>query len=109
MKAIGSILLLGGLLVAVLTGLFWPANPWIPWVAAVCGLGVGVFNIGGREPGVPTVIGLIGLVLALYVIEQQWYNPEWLTHVVFYLRVFVSHALLGVGTLVFLRVAVPKG
>jgi hypothetical protein len=47
----------------------------------------------------------IALTVALISIQAQPYNPDWLTNVVLYEKVFITHALLVVGLLAFIRTA----
>ena len=45
------------------------------------------------------------LTVALISIQAQPYNPDWLTSVVLYEKVFITHALLVIGLLAFIRTA----
>ena len=46
-----------------------------------------------------------GLAVAIYIIQQQPYNPLWLTAILLYLNVFVTHVLLVVAFLAFFKTA----
>ncbi len=99
---IGLLAFIAGVVLAVIaavvdTTTFW----WLPWL--VGGVGI-VFGYLVRD-GSGALLALLGLTGALFVIQQQPYNPHWLTEIVFYARVFVSHALLLVGLLAVLKIA----
>lgn len=102
MKSIGKWFFLAGLALAVVAAFvdLW----WLPWLVGGLGLVVGYLNVAEAEVKQFLLAGL-GLTLALFVIEHQRFNPEWLTEIVFFERVFVSHALLLVGLLAVFKVA----
>ena len=69
----------------------------IPWVAGGLGIVMGVLIVaqGGPDSRIPGfLLAAVGFMLALYLIENQYYNPEWLSRVALFGRVYVSHALL---------------
>lgn len=95
----GLLVFVAGVVLAVVAAYvdFW----WLPWL--VGGVGI-VFGYLVRE-GDGVLIALLGLTVALYVIQQQPYNPHWLSEIVFYERVFASHALLLAGLLAVINIA----
>ncbi len=69
----------------------------IPWGAGGLGILVGVNVVrgeGARTGLKGFLLAAIGLAVAFYLIERQYYNPDWLTRTVLFCRVFVSHSLL---------------
>jgi hypothetical protein len=103
MEKLGRLAFFGGLALAVIVGLFIQGN-FAPWLVAGCGLAVGLVNV--KAPEVPTFLQAgIALTVALISIQAQPYNPHWLTEIVLYEKVFVTHALLAVGLFVFFRTA----
>ena len=103
MTKAGKIAFVAGLLLAVIVGLFIGGNI-APWGVGGLGVVVGLLNIKATE--VRTfLLGGTGLTVALISIQAQPYNPAWLTAVVLYEKVFITHALLVVGLLTFFKVA----
>ncbi len=102
MKSIGKWAFLAGLALAVLAA--FVELSWLPWLVGGLGLVVGYLNVAESEVKQFLPAGL-ALTVALFVIEQQRFNPEWLTNIVFFERVFVSHALLLVGLMAVFKVA----
>ena len=93
------ILFLVGVVVALLVACFARGGVF-PWVLGAFGIVVGILVWWERTPGV--LVAAIALVVALSAILQQPLNPEWLTHVVFFLRLFVAHVALASGLLAIL-------
>jgi hypothetical protein len=70
----------------------------IPWGAGGLGIVVGIlFALGDKtRTGLKGfLVAAIGLALTLYLIENQYYNPEWLSRLALFGRVFVSHSLIA--------------
>ncbi len=102
---LGKLAFLGGLFVAILVGLVFTDSEILPWVVGGLGVAVGILNVTEEEVK-GFLLAAIGLTLALWVIGTgQPFNPPWLTNVVLYVRVFVSHALLAVALLAFFKTA----
>lgn len=102
MSSIGKWAFLLGLLLALVAAHvdIW----WLPWLVGGLGVLVGLLNVAAEE--VSTFLwGATGLALALWIIQHQHYNPEWLTHIVFFINVFVTHVLLVVGLLTLFKTA----
>jgi hypothetical protein len=94
---------LAGLALAAIVGLFLRDNV-TPWAVAGLGLVVGFLNVKGTE--VRTfLIASTALIVALMSIQAQPYNPIWLTAVVLYEKVFITHAVLVVSLMAFFRTA----
>src|ERR1700731_1552950 len=72
----------------------------LPWLVGGTGILVGLLNITTIETKA-AFFGLIGLVVALTAILAQPFNPAWLSHVVFFVRVFAAHILLVVSIFYF--------
>lgn len=104
MNTLGKWALIGGLALAVIIGLFFSGSDLLPWLVAGAGLVVGLLNVKPGEVKIFLIAGT-ALTVALIPIYEQPYNPEWLTSVVLYVRVFITHALLVVALLAFLRTA----
>ena len=96
MGNIGKWAFFGGLVMAVVAS--FVTSSILPWIVGGLGVLVGLLNVSASETR-SFLVAAIGLTLALYVIEQQGFNPAQLTETVFFVRVFVSHALLIVGFL----------
>jgi hypothetical protein len=77
---------------------------WLPWLVGGLGVIAGFLNVTSTETKI-FLIAATGLTVALMAIQAQHYNPAWLTDVVFYVKVFVSHALLIVAFLSVLKTA----
>jgi hypothetical protein len=100
---VGKWAFLAGLVLAAIVGLFIQGN-LAPWAVAGLGLVVGFLNVQGRE--VRTfLIASTALIVALMSIQVQPYNPQWLTDVVLYEKVFITHAVLVVAVMAFFRTA----
>ncbi len=69
---------------------------WLPWAVAGLGVVVGLLNVTESETRT-FLLAAAGLTIALISIQAQRYNPDWLTDIVFFAKVFVSHALLIVA------------
>jgi len=104
MKNIGKFAFFGGLVVAAIIGLFFAGNNLLPWAAAGLGVAVGMLNVKATEVRSFLVSGT-ALTVALIAIQTQPYNPDWLTSVVLYEKVFITHALLVVGLLTLFHIA----
>lgn len=102
MSSIGKWAFFGGLVLAVVAS-FVDSNI-LPWVVGGLGILVGLLNVTASETK-SFLLAAIGLTLALFVIEHQGYNPAQLTETVFYVRVFVSHALLLVAFVQVFKIA----
>ena len=102
MSNIGKWAFFGGLVLAVVAS--FVSSAILPWIVGGLGVVVGLLNVTAREVR-PFLLAAIGLTLALFVIERQSFNPPQLTETVFFVRVFVSHALLAVGFLQVLKTA----
>jgi len=95
---------LAGLVLAAIVGLFFSGNLLIPWAVAALGLVVGFLNVRGTEIRA-FLIASTALIVALMSIQAQPYNPLWLTAVVLYEKVFITHAVLVVSLMAFFRSA----
>lgn len=104
MKDLGKLAFYAGLVVAALIGLFAQGNDLLPWIAAGLGLVVGFLNVKSTEVRTFLIAGT-ALTVALMSIQAQPYNPIWLTAVVLYEKVFVTHALLVVALMGFFHTA----
>jgi hypothetical protein len=102
MSNLGKWLFIAGLVAAVIVA-FIQGNI-APWIVAGLGLLVGFLNIKATEVR-SFLVSATALAVALYVISQQPYNPLWLTAIVLYLNVFVTHVLLVVSLFAFFRTA----
>jgi hypothetical protein len=110
-----KVLLVGGLFLAVLSALYvsalapLPAHASVPgfvanllpWLVGGAGILTGLLNTSRKTK--TTLFTLIGLVVALTAILTQPFNPAWLSHMVFFVRVFFAHALLSAAVLYFLN------
>jgi hypothetical protein len=108
-------LLVGGLLLAILSALYVsglapvPAHASVPgfvanllpWLVGGAGILAGLLNASRKAK--TALFTLIGLVVALTAILTQPFNPAWLSHMVFFIRVFFAHALLSAAVLYFLN------
>ncbi|HXB55408.1 MAG TPA: hypothetical protein VN461_11530 [Vicinamibacteria bacterium] len=103
MKTLAKWAFLGGLVLAVIVALLIQGNI-VPWFVAGLGLVVGFLKVGLSDVQSFLVAGT-GLTVALIAIQAQPYNPGWLTAIVLYEKVFVTHALLVVSLLAFFRTA----
>ena len=100
MNTLGKWALLAGLVLAVIVGVFFCDNKLILWLVAALGVLVGLLNIQLAEVRNFLIVG-IALTVVLISIQAQLYNPAWLTCVVLYVKVFITHALLLVGFFAF--------
>lgn len=91
-----------GLVVALICAFF--TSSVLPWVVGGLGILVGLLNVTEGEQKRLLLCG-IGLVVALTAILAQTFNPDWLNHVVFFVRVFVAHVLLVVSLIWFFKTA----
>ena len=103
MTNVGKWAFIAGLVLAVIVGLFIQGNI-APWLVAGLGLIVGFLNVQASEARTFLLAGT-ALTVALISIQVQPYNPIWLTNVVLYVKVFITHALLVVGVMTFIKVA----
>jgi hypothetical protein len=103
MTNVGKWAFIAGLVLAVIVGLFIQGNI-APWLVACLGLIVGFLNVQASEARTFLLAG-IALTVALISIQVQPYNPIWLTNVVLYVKVFITHALLVVGVMAFIKIA----
>ena len=99
------ILFLIGVLVAVLVS-FFARGGVFPWIVGAFGLVVGVLAWKERTAGI--LVATIALIVALTAIHQQPLNPEWLTHLVFFVRLFVAHVALAAAALAILAPRAPE-
>jgi hypothetical protein len=91
-----------GLVVAVVSA--FVESSILPWVTGGLGIVVGLLNVTEAEQKRVLLCG-IGLVVALTAILAQDFNPDWLSQVVFFVRVFVAHVLLVVALIWFFKTA----
>ena len=98
----GAILAVGFLLAAIVA-LFIQGNVF-PWAVAVLGLALGALTAITEDAKTFLLAGA-GLTVALISIQVQPYNPAWLTSIVLYEKVFITHALLVVSLAYFIRFA----
>ncbi|HEV8239807.1 MAG TPA: hypothetical protein VGS57_10605 [Thermoanaerobaculia bacterium] len=100
------ILFLVGVVAAVLVACF-ARGGMFPWVLGALGIVTGILVWWERTAGV--LIAAIALIVALSAILQQPLNPEWLSHLVFFVRLFVAHVALAAAALAILlpRPAAP--
>lgn len=103
MSTVGKWAFLAGLVLALIVGLVIKGD-LIPWAVAALGVIVGLLNIKASEVK-SFLLAATGLTVALISIQAQYYNPQWVTDVVFFEKVFITHALLVVGFLAFFRTA----
>ena len=103
MNELGKWAFATGLALALVVGLLIQGNI-APWFVAGLGLLVGFLNVEPTEVRTFLVAGT-ALTVALISIQAQPYNPDWLTNVVLYEKVFITHALLVIGLLAFIRTA----
>lgn len=98
----GKVAFVAGLVLAIVAA--YVDSSVLPWLVAGLGVAVGLFNVSaGEAPGF--LVSGIALTVALIAIQDQHYNPAWLTNVVFYVKVFVTHVLLPVSFVAVVRVA----
>jgi hypothetical protein len=90
-----KVLFLVGIVIAAIAA-FVPSNI-LPWVVGGTGLLTGF--LAWKEGTRGIVILAIVLVVSLSAIREQYFNPHWLTDVVFFIRVFVAHVGLASGLL----------
>lgn len=97
MEKIGSWLFIAGVIIAVIAGMFAPANSMWMGVIAVIGLIVGVLNITDREIN-KFLIAAIGLMLAadsLGKIGALLGEPgDWITEMFVMFSVFLGGAVI---------------
>ena len=104
MHRIGELLFFVGLVAAVVIALFFPNNNLLPWIVGGSGILVGFFNIRAAEVRQFLLAGA-ALTVALMSIQAQRYNPVWLTDIVFFVKVFVTHVILVVALIAFFKTA----
>ena len=85
-----------GIVIAAVVG-FTGAGGIFPWIVGGTGLVTGLVAWKHRTAGI--LITCIALVVALSAIREQPFNPDFLTRVVFFIRVFVAHVALAAGAL----------
>ena len=66
---------------------------------------LGFFTASDEETAPRAFWGSLGLVVATSAILLQTFNPDWLSHIVFYVRVFFAHVLLVLALARFLQLA----
>src|ERR1044071_1246410 len=93
------ILFLVGLVAAVFVA-FLARGGVFPWILGALGIVTGILVWWERTAGV--LVATIALIVALSAILQQPLNPEWLQHLVFFVRLFVAHVALSAGLLAIL-------
>lgn len=110
-----KVLFVGGLLLAIIAAMFvsalapvvtWATVPGfvgnvLPWLIGGAGILAGLLNTSRKTK--TALFTLIGLVVALTAILTQPFNPVWLSHTLFFVRVFFAHALLAAAVLYFLN------
>ncbi len=92
--AVKILFLIGAALAAIAA--FVPSNI-LPWVVGGTGILTGVIAWWQGTRGI--VVLMIVLVVSLSAIRDQFFNPKWLTDVVFFIRVYCAHAGLAAGIL----------
>lgn len=102
MNTLGKWAFFAGLALAVVVAFI--RGDIAPWFVAGLGLLVGFLNVQPAEVRSFLMAGT-ALTVALISIQAQPYNPEWLTNVVLYEKVFITHALLVIGLLAFFQTA----
>ena len=85
-----------GIAIATFVG-FTQSGGIFPWIVGGTGIITGIFAWRWETPGI--LITAIALIVALSAIREQPFNPDWLTRVVFFIRVFVAHVALAAGAL----------
>lgn len=85
-----------GIVIGAVVG-FTGAGGIFPWIVGGTGIVTGLVAWRHRTPSF--LIICIALIVALSAIKEQPFNPDWLTRVVFFIRVFVAHAALAAGAL----------
>ena len=91
-----------GIVIGAVVG-FTGAGGIFPWIVGGTGIITGIVAWKDRTAGI--LITCIALIVALSAIREQPFNPDWLTKVVFFIRVFVAHVALACGAL---TVFLPK-
>src|ERR1051325_1433918 len=74
-----------------------------PWSLGAFCIVVGILVWWEGTAGI--LVATIALIVALSAIFQQPLNPEWLSHLVFFVRLFVAHVALAAGAL---AIIVPR-
>jgi len=92
-----------GVALAAIVGLFIRGDV-VPWAVGGLGVAAGLLNVQEDEVSRFLLAGA-ALTVALMSIQGQPYNPQWLTSVVLYEKVFVTHAVLAVAFVSFARIA----
>jgi hypothetical protein len=103
MTSLGKWVFIAGLVVAAIVALT-VRGMLFPWLVAGLGIAVGLLNVKAAETRSFLIAGT-ALAVALMSIQVQPYNPDWLTYLVLYEKVFITHALLVVAVLAFFRTA----
>ena len=85
-----------GIVLAAVVG-FLSLGGIFPWIVGGTGIITGIVAWKHKTAGI--LITAIALVVALSAIREQPFNPEFLTRVVFFIRVFVAHVALAAGAL----------
>jgi hypothetical protein len=84
-----------GLVIAVIAA-FVP-SAILPWVVGGTGILTGI--IAWKQGARGIVLATIVLVVSLSAILQQWFNPRWLSDMLFFIRVYIAHIGLAAGLL----------
>lgn len=84
-----------GILLAAVAAFY--DSPFLPWLVGGTGILTGILAWRDRTRGI--LVAAIALVVALSAIREQPFNPDWLTDVVFFVRVFVAHVALAASVL----------
>lgn len=78
------------------------SSRFLPWVVGGLGLVTGFLSWQAGNESILLIS--VGLVVALDSIVQQNFNPKWLTHTVFFVKVYFAHVLLASGALFLLKI-----
>jgi len=90
-----SCTLAAGLLLAAVVAFLIQGNV-APWGVAALGLVTGLLSLPSASAKT-FLLASAGASVALIAIQVQPYNPTWLTLLVLYEKVFMTHALLAVS------------
>jgi hypothetical protein len=99
------ILFLVGIVAAVLVACVARGGIF-PWILGALGIVTGILVWWEGTAGI--LVATIALIVALSAILQQPLNPEWLSHVVFFVRLFVAHVALAAAALAILLPRAPS-
>lgn len=91
-----KLLFLIGIAIAAAVGLAGLGGIF-PWIVGGSGVVTGIAVWRHRTPQI--VLTTSALVIALTAILLQPFNPKWLSDIVFFIRVFIAHVVLGAAAL----------